>query len=108
MIRSVARCGAWVATPICFWEPGNAKIVKVCTDYDNYGFQTKILVASVRHPMHMVQAAMIGADVATVPFKVIQQVMRHPLTDAGLKRFLEDWKGSHPTTTRSPELAGKP
>ena len=60
--------------------------------YDNYDFQTKILAASIRHPLHMVQCAMIGADVATVPFKVIKQVVKHPLTDSGLKAFLDDWK----------------
>ena len=59
--------------------------------YDNYGFSTKILAASIRHPMHLVQMAMIGADVATVPLKVIQQMMKHPLTDVGLKNFLADW-----------------
>ena len=60
--------------------------------YDNYGFDTEILVASVRHPMHVVQAGLIGADVATIPFKVIAQLVQHPLTDIGLRRFLEDWK----------------
>ncbi len=60
--------------------------------YDNYGFDTEILVASVRHPMHVVQAGLIGADVATIPFKVIAQLVHHPLTDSGLARFLEDWK----------------
>lgn len=60
--------------------------------YDNYGFDTEILVASVRNPMHVVQAALMGADVATIPFKVISQLIRHPLTDIGLERFLTDWK----------------
>ena len=59
--------------------------------YDNYGYETKILAASIRHPQHMVQAALLGADVATVPFKVIQQFMNHPLTDRGLEAFLADW-----------------
>lgn len=63
------------------------------TIYDNYNFGTEILVASIRHPMHVVEAAKIGADVATMPFKVFDQMLAHPLTDAGLKKFLEDWKG---------------
>ncbi|GAP62038.1 transaldolase [Ardenticatena maritima] len=56
-----------------------------------YGFETQVLAASIRHPMHVVQAAMLGADIATMPFKVLQQIMKHPLTDIGLQRFLEDW-----------------
>lgn len=60
--------------------------------YDQYGYTTEILVASVRHPIHVVESAMMGADVATVPFKVMEQFIRHPLTDSGLAKFLEDWK----------------
>lgn len=60
--------------------------------YDNYGFDTQILVASVRSPIHVLESAMAGADVATIPFSVIQQLVKHPLTDSGLKKFLEDWK----------------
>ena len=59
--------------------------------YDNYGISTKIIVASVRHPIHFVDAARIGADVATVPFYVIAKLMQHPLTDIGIKKFLDDW-----------------
>ena len=59
--------------------------------YDNYGYETKILTASIRHPQHLVQAALIGSDVATCPFSVIRQIMKHPLTDIGLERFLADW-----------------
>jgi len=62
------------------------------TIYDNYGFDTRILVASVRHPMHVMDAAMIGADVATVPYSTLMQLMHHPLTDKGLAAFLADWK----------------
>ncbi|MBI2920537.1 MAG: fructose-6-phosphate aldolase [Planctomycetes bacterium] len=62
--------------------------------YDNYNFPTEILVASIRHPMHVVEAAKIGADVATMPFKVFDQMLAHPLTDAGLKKFLDDWKST--------------
>jgi transaldolase len=73
-------------------EEGMELIDQVVTIYRNYGFETKVLVASVRHPMHVVQAAMLGADVATIPFKVLEQLYKHPLTDVGLERFLADWK----------------
>jgi transaldolase len=67
-------------------------IKQIKTIYLNYGFKTQILVASVRHPVHLVDAALMGADVATIPFKVIQQLTQHPLTDIGLKNFLKDWE----------------
>jgi len=73
-------------------EDGMELIDQVVTIYRNYGFDTEVLVASVRHPIHMVQAAMLGADVATIPFKVLEQLYKHPLTDAGLDRFTSDWK----------------
>lgn len=60
--------------------------------YKNYGFKTKIIVASVRNPLHVRQAALIGADIATVPLSVIEQLIKHPLTDIGVQRFLEDFK----------------
>ena len=60
--------------------------------YDNYGFDTQILVASVRSPIHVLESALAGADVAPIPFSVIQQLVKHPLTDIGLKKFLDDWK----------------
>ena len=60
--------------------------------YDNYGFETQILVASIRHPMHLVESALAGADVATIPFDVVMRLLKHPLTDAGQERFLADWK----------------
>lgn len=73
-------------------EEGMELIDQVVTMYRNYGFDTQVLVASVRHPIHVVQSAMLGADVATIPFKVLEQLYRHPLTDVGLDRFLADWK----------------
>jgi transaldolase len=73
-------------------EEGMELIEQIVTIYQNYEFDTKVLVASVRHPVHIVQAAMIGADVATIPFKVLEQLYKHPLTDVGLDRFLADWK----------------
>ncbi len=60
--------------------------------YNNYGIKTQILAASVRNPIHFLEAALIGADVATVPFSVIQQLTKHPLTDIGIDRFLKDWE----------------
>ncbi|HZS34897.1 MAG TPA: fructose-6-phosphate aldolase [Methylomirabilota bacterium] len=60
--------------------------------YDNYEFETQVLAASLRNPLHVVDAALAGADVATLPYTVFQQLLKHPLTDAGLKRFLEDWQ----------------
>jgi transaldolase len=60
--------------------------------YDAYGFETEVLVASVRHPLHVLEAARLGADIATVPFKLLDQMLRHPLTDIGLEKFLSDWR----------------
>jgi len=69
------------------------KLVEQIIDiYDNYGFETEVIVASIRSPLHVLDAALMGADIATIPFKVIQQLIKHPLTDIGLAKFLEDWK----------------
>ena len=70
---------------------GMALIADIRLIYDNYDFATQILVASVRHPMHVVEAAKIGADVMTAPPKIIQQLFKHPLTDLGIASFLKDW-----------------
>jgi len=66
----------------------------ICEIYRNYGFKTQVLAASIRNPLHVVDAAKAGAHVATMPFAVLQQLMKHPLTDIGLKKFLEDWQKS--------------
>ncbi len=71
-------------------EEGMQLIEQIVTIYQNYDYATEVLVASVRHPMHVVQAALIGAGVCTIPFKVIEQLAKHPLTDVGLKKFIED------------------
>lgn len=71
---------------------GMQLIEQIVTIYANYGYETQVLAASIRHPMHVVNAAMLGADVATMPFGVIKQLLVHPLTDIGLERFLADWK----------------
>ncbi len=60
--------------------------------YTNYGFKTQIIVASIRHPMHVLEAALIGADIATMPFPVLEKLFKHPLTDVGIQRFLKDWE----------------
>jgi transaldolase len=73
-------------------EDGMRLIDEIVTIYRNYDFDTQILVASVRHPIHVIQSAQMGADVVTLPFKVLEQLYKHPLTDAGLERFLADWK----------------
>lgn len=93
----VAKAGAFLVSPFIgrvddVGGDGMEIIQQIRTIYDNYGFDTKILAASIRHPVHLVQSALIGADVATVPFKVIQQMMQHPLTDKGLAAFLADWE----------------
>ncbi len=73
-------------------ENGMDLIRDIKTIYSNYGFATKIIVASIRNPMHVVNAALIGADIATIPFSVMEQLIKHPLTDIGVQRFLEDYK----------------
>jgi len=60
--------------------------------YSNYGFKTEIIVASIRNPLHVLETAKVGADIATIPFKVLEQLVKHPLTDIGIKRFLDDWQ----------------
>ncbi len=71
---------------------GMELIQQIVTIYQNYDFPTQVLVASIRHPLHVLEAALMGAHVATIPFKIIDQMFSHPLTDSGLKRFLDDWK----------------
>lgn len=73
-------------------EPGMDVVEQIVTIYRNYEFSTQVLVASVRHPVHVVEAAMMGADVATMPYAVLMQLIKHPLTDIGLKKFLADWE----------------
>lgn len=60
--------------------------------FNNYGFETEVIVASVRHPLHVVESALMGADIVTVPFGVLEKMVKHPLTDIGMERFLQDWK----------------
>jgi transaldolase len=93
----VAKAGATFVSPFVgrlddVSHTGMDLIAQIVQIYGNYGFGTEVLVASVRNPLHVVEAAMMGADVATVPFKVIEQLIKHPLTDIGLQKFLEDWQ----------------
>lgn len=90
-----AKAGATYVSPFVgrlddIGEDGMGLIEEIRTIFDNYSFETKIIVASIRHPIHVKQAALIGADVATIPFKVILQLFKHPLTDIGIDRFLKD------------------
>jgi transaldolase len=93
----VAKAGAFLVSPFIgrlddLAEDGMTLIAQIRQIYDNYGFKTKILAASVRHNKHMVDCAMAGADVSTVPMSVIKGMLNHPLTDVGLKKFVEDYK----------------
>jgi transaldolase len=65
---------------------------QIVTIFDNYGYPTEVIVASVRNPLHVVDAALTGAHIATIPFSVIDQIVKHPLTDIGIEKFLADWK----------------
>jgi len=71
---------------------GMELVEQIITIYDSYGFETEVIVASVRNPIHVLDAALMGADIATIPYRVIQQLIKHPLTGIGLDKFLADWK----------------
>lgn len=92
-----AKAGATYISPFAgrlddVASEGMRVIEQVVQIYQNYGFKTQVLAASLRHPMHVLQAALMGADVATMPFSVMMQLLKHPLTDVGLERFLKDWE----------------
>jgi len=92
-----AKAGATYVSPFVgrldgIGQSGMEVVSQIRTIFDNYGMNTKILVASVRSPNHVLEGALLGADVATVPYKVITQLTQHPLTDSGLEAFLNDWK----------------
>jgi transaldolase len=92
-----AKAGASYVSPFIgrlddISQRGMDLIEQIVTIYNNYAFDTKVLVASVRNPVHVLDAALIGADVVTVPYKVLTQLAKHPLTDKGIDLFLEDWK----------------
>ena len=92
-----AKAGASYASPFVgrlddISQNGMELINQIMTIYENYDFATEVIVASVRHPLHVVDAALLGAHIATIPFKVIEQLSKHPLTDIGIERFLKDWE----------------
>ena len=92
-----AKSGAFIVSPFVgrlddIGETGMWLIRDIKTIYDNYKFKTQILVASVRNPIHVLDAARIGAHIATVPYSVFEQLFKHTLTDVGIKKFLEDWE----------------
>jgi len=96
----VAKVGATFCSPFLgrlddISQDGMALIEDIRLIYDNYNFRTELLAASLRHPLHVVQAARAGADIGTMPYKVFQQMLNHPLTDIGLEKFLADYRKVH-------------
>jgi len=92
-----AKAGAYLVSPFVgrlddISINGMELISQIVQIYSNYDYSTQVLVASVRHPIHFVESCLMGADVCTMPFKVIEQLAKHPLTDMGLEKFLDDWK----------------
>jgi transaldolase len=92
-----ARAGASFISPFVgrlddITTPGMESVSQIIQIFRNYNIQTEVIVASVRNPTHVLDAALLGADVATIPFKVIGQLIKHPLTDKGVERFLADWE----------------
>ncbi len=92
-----AKAGATYASPFIgrlddIGHTGMDLIGQIAEIYENYGYETEIIVASIRNPIHVLDAALIGADIATIPYKVLDQLSRHPLTDSGMAKFLQDWE----------------
>ena len=92
-----AKAGATFVSPFIgrmddVSQSGMELVRQILTIYQNYQYSTELLVASIRHPIHVVEAALAGADIGTMPFSVMQQLVKHPLTDSGLKKFLADWE----------------
>jgi len=93
-----AKCGATFVSPFVgriddVGGDGMGLIAEILEVYNQYAFGTEVLVASIRHPRHLLDAALLGADVATVPYGVLKKLYNHPLTDIGIERFLKDWEG---------------
>ena len=98
-----AKAGAYIISPFVgrlddIGQVGMELIGNIRTIYDNYGFKTQILAASIRSPVHVLEAALAGADIATMPFKVLDMLFNHPLTDRGLEQFLKDYEKVFPET----------
>ena len=107
-----AKAGAYFISPFVgrlddISSDGMALIRDIKTIYTNYGFSTQILVASIRHPLHVLEAARIGADIGTMPFGVLEALVKHPLTDIGLERFLKDWERLPPDAKTLRPAAGR-
>ena len=97
-----AKAGASYVSPFIgrlddIAQKGMTIIDDICKIFFNYGLETEVIVASIRNPVHVLDAALIGADIATIPFNVLKQLMNHPLTDIGLERFLKDWESLQKT-----------
>jgi transaldolase len=96
-----AEAGAYIISPFLgrlddIGTDGLRLLADICETYAVQGYDTQVLAASLRHPMHVIEAARMGADIATMPFKVFQSLVKHPLTDSGMKKFLEDWETAKP------------
>ncbi|MBL7074394.1 fructose-6-phosphate aldolase, partial [candidate division KSB1 bacterium] len=96
-----AKAGATFASPFVgrlddISHVGMDLVREIVTVYENYGFATEVIVASIRNPLHVVDAALAGAHIATIPFKVIEIIIKHPLTDRGIQKFLADWEKMRP------------
>jgi len=92
-----AKAGATYVSPFVgrlddISQDGMGIIEEIRTIFDNYGYEAQIIVASIRNPVHVLNSALLGADVCTIPYSVMLQLAKHPLTDAGIKKFLEDWE----------------
>jgi len=91
-----AKAGARFVSPFVgrlddISHQGMDLVDEIVTIFNNYGFETEVIVASIRHPLHVVEAALMGADIATVPFAILEKMVKHPLTDIGIEKFLKDW-----------------
>jgi transaldolase len=92
-----AKAGATYVSPFVgrmddLSNDGMRMLGEIVEIYNNYGFETEIIAASIRHPMHVVEAALMGVDIVTMPFAVLEKLFKHPMTDLGIERFMEDWK----------------
>lgn len=97
-----AKAGATFVSPFVgrlddINQDGNELIAQISEVFDIYDFDTEVLAASIRHPIHVTQAALAGADICTMPFKIFKQLVSHPLTDQGIEKFMADWKKSQLT-----------
>jgi transaldolase len=103
-----AEAGAYIVSPFLgrlddVSTDGLRLLSDICEIYAVQGYETQVLAASLRHPVHVVEAARMGSDIATMPFKVFEMLVKHPLTDAGFERFLADWEGAKPHLGELPQ-----